>query len=105
MEMNGKTNDDLPDMFEGMNDNPQNTTPDGEPGTFEEILKRLETIVAEMEGGGLSLEESIKLYEEGISRAGSLTAMLRDTREKVMKLVQDRNGDVSVEPFDEGEGE
>jgi len=103
MEMNGKMNDDMPDMFEDMSDDTQNGTSGGEPGTFEEILKRLETIVAEMEGGGLSLEESIKLYEEGISRAESLTTMLRDTREKVMKLVQDRNGDVSLEPFDEGE--
>ena len=104
MENNGRNND-MPDMFEGMDDNEQNDASAEEAGTFEEILKRLELIVDKMEGGGLSLEESMKLYEEGVSRAGSLTSMLRDAREKVMKLVQDRNGDMSVEPFDEGDGQ
>lgn len=105
MEMNDMKNNDMPDMFEGMDENKENGASAEESGTFEEILKRLETIVDKMESGGLSLEESMKLYEEGISRAGSLTTMLRDAREKVMKLVQDRNGEVSIEPFDEGEGQ
>ena len=37
--------------------------------SFEAALSRLEQIVVALEKGDLSLEESLKLYEEGISRA------------------------------------
>ena len=33
---------------------------------FEEAFKRLEKIVGNLESGDLSLEESMKLFEEGI---------------------------------------
>ena len=40
---------------------------------FEDALKKLEKIVAELEGGELSLDEALKKYQEGIelSRACS----------------------------------
>jgi len=72
---------------------------------FEDILKRLEEIVAKMEGGGLSLEESMALYEEGMEKSGKLNAMLAEAREKVMKLVTDEEGKPTLEPFEEEEGE
>lgn len=72
-------------------------------GSFEALLKRLEGIVEKMESGGLSLDESMKLYEEGIKKAGILTAKLADARNKVMKLVEGMNGEMSLEEFDEGE--
>ena len=72
-------------------------------GSFEALLKRLEEIVEKMESGGLSLDESMKLYEEGINKAGTLTAKLADARNKVMKLVEGMNGEMSLEEFDEGE--
>ena len=34
--------------------------------TFEDQLKRLEDIVGRMESGDLTLDESLKLYEEGV---------------------------------------
>ena len=71
--------------------------------SFETTLKRLEEIVEKMESGGLGLEESMKLYEEGIEKAGILTAKLADARNKVMKLVEGMNGELSLEEFDEGE--
>ncbi len=72
-------------------------------GSFEALLKRLEGIVEKMESGGLSLDESMKLYEEGIKKAGILTAKLADARNKVMKLVEGMNDEMSLEEFDEGE--
>jgi len=72
---------------------------------FEDILKRLEEIVAKMEGGGLSLEESMALYEEGMKKSGKLNAMLAEAREKVMKLVTDEEGNPVLEPFGEEESE
>jgi len=72
--------------------------------TFEDTLKRLEEIVAKMEGGGLGLDDSMKLYEEGMKNIGKLTSMLSKSREKVMKLVADGDGNVDFEAFDEKEG-
>jgi len=71
--------------------------------SFEALLKRLEEIVEKMESGGLSLDESMKLYEEGINKASTLSAKLADARNKVMKLVEGMNGEMSLEEFGEGE--
>jgi exodeoxyribonuclease VII small subunit len=67
---------------------------------FEVTLKRLEEIVEKMEGGGLTLDESVKLYEEGIKKADMLNSMLSDVRNKVMKLVTDSEGNTKLEKFD-----
>ncbi len=72
--------------------------------TFEDTLKRLEEIVEKMENGGLGLDDSMKLYEEGMKKISQLTSMLTKPREKVMKLVADNNGTVNLEDFDEEEG-
>lgn len=69
---------------------------------FETLLKRLEEIVDKMDGGGLGLEESMKLYEEGMKNAERLTAMLADARDRVMKLVGEKDGAAMLEPFVEG---
>ena len=71
-----------------------------ETNDFEALLRRLEEIVGKMDGGGLSLEESMKLYEEGIRNSDRLTAMLAEARDRVMKLVTDRNGKVTLDLFD-----
>ncbi|MCE5251406.1 exodeoxyribonuclease VII small subunit [bacterium] len=65
------------------------------------LLKRLEEIVNTMESGGLSLDESLKLYEEGVKKADKLTAMLAEARNRVMKLVGDKNGGAVLESFEE----
>lgn len=72
--------------------------------TFEDTLKRLEEIVAKMESGGLALDDSMKLYEEGMKKINKLTSMLSKSREKVMKLVTDEEGNVDIKAFDEKEG-
>ena len=69
---------------------------------FELVLKSLEEIVEKMERGGLGLEESMKLYEEGIKKIDILSSKLSDARDKVMKLVTDSEGVSSLEVFDEG---
>ena len=67
--------------------------------SFEVILKRLEEIVEKMESGGLGLEESMKLYEEGIKKIDILTSMLAESRDKVMKLVTNNESKSSFEVF------
>jgi exodeoxyribonuclease VII small subunit len=55
---------------------------------FEEALKRLEEIVQKLEGGELSLEESLKLFEEGIEISRTCTKKLSEAEKKVEKLVK-----------------
>jgi exodeoxyribonuclease VII small subunit len=74
--------------------------PKSDKNNFESLLKRLEEIVEKMDSGGLSLEEYLSLYEEGMKKAETLTSMLSEAREKVMKLVVDKNGKPSLEPFE-----
>ena len=71
--------------------------------SYEVILKRLEEIVEKMESGGLCLEESMKLYEEGIKKINILTSKLAEARDKVMKLVTSSEGISTLEVFDEEE--
>ena len=68
--------------------------------TFEKLLERLEVIVETMESGGLPLDEMMKLYEEGVRKAESLTSMLAAARTRVMKLVENADGEPSLEHFD-----
>ena len=76
-----------------------------EKKSFEEILKRLEEIVEKMERGSLGLEESMKLYEEGIKKTDMLNSMLSEARDKVMKLVSTSEGESILEVFDREETE
>ncbi len=57
--------------------------------SFETALSRLETIVGSLEKGDLSLEESLKLYEEGISRARFCQERLEEAETKIEVLSQD----------------
>ena len=68
--------------------------------TFEDSLVRLEEIVEKMEGGGLGLEEAMKLYEDGVARVARLEGMLAEARDKVMKLVAGEDGELKLEQFD-----
>ena len=53
---------------------------------FEKSLKRLEEIVAKVEGETLPLEESLKLYEEGKKLIASLEKTLNAAERKVAEL-------------------
>ena len=68
---------------------PQSEAPDaGAPIHFEEALERLETIVDELEGGELSLEESLARYEEGIRLSRRLTHALDTAEKRIERLVE-----------------
>ena len=54
--------------------------------SFEEALKRLEKITQTMEGGGLSLEEAIGLFEEGMRLAKICNEQLNAAELKISQL-------------------
>jgi exodeoxyribonuclease VII small subunit len=72
---------------------------------FEESLKRLEKIVDRLEDDELSLEESLKLFEEGVGLARACGQRLDEAEKKVTLLVKDREGILREEPFDSEEGD
>ena len=57
--------------------------------SFETALSRLEQIVGALEKGDLSLEDSLKLYEEGIARARFCQQRLEEAESKIEVLSQD----------------
>ena len=68
--------------------------------SFEESLKRLETVVDQLEKGELTLEESLKLFEEGVNLTGTCKQELDAAEGKVQMLVKQRDGSLKAEPFD-----
>jgi exodeoxyribonuclease VII small subunit len=59
---------------------------------FEQAMARLEAIVGELEKGDLPLDESLKIFEEGIRLSKSCLKILEDAERKVEVLIQDKNG-------------
>ncbi|HVO76821.1 MAG TPA: exodeoxyribonuclease VII small subunit [Candidatus Bathyarchaeia archaeon] len=60
--------------------------------SFEEALGRLDEIVKRLEEGDVPLEESMKLYEEGM-RLGSLCRRILSEAEERMKQLTEENAD------------
>ncbi len=60
--------------------------------TFEESLNRLEQIVEVLEAGNASLDESIKLYEEGMTLAKSCMTRLNEAKLKLKKIQKNAGG-------------
>ena len=56
--------------------------------TFEQAINRLEEIVAELEEGNLPLEESLKIYEEGVELTKFCSTKLNETEDKIKTLVK-----------------
>ena len=54
--------------------------------TFEQAIKRLEEITALIEKGELSLDESVKLYEEGVKLMGVCESLLDNAQLKIEKF-------------------
>jgi exodeoxyribonuclease VII small subunit len=65
---------------------------------FEQSLEKLETLVARMEKGDLSLEESLKTFEEGIKLTRECQQALAKAEQKVKMLIEE-NGQFTETDF------
>jgi len=74
--------------------------------SFEKALISLEQIVEKLEKGGLSLSESLSLFEKGVKLARFLREELSKAEKKVEILLKDEKGEIRAEPFgiDQAEG-
>jgi exodeoxyribonuclease VII small subunit len=70
---------------------------------FETALARLEEIVQKLEEGDLPLEQSLKLFEEGIRLSRICNTRLEAAERKVEILLKDKAGDMIAKPLEEEE--
>ena len=68
--------------------------------SFEEAIKRLETIVHRLEAGNIPLEESLKLFEEGMRLIRHCQQKLDEVEKKVELLIKNEQGEYETKPFD-----
>jgi len=70
---------------------------------FEIALARLEEIVQGLEKGDLTLEQSLKFFEEGIKLSRICNKRLEEVERKVEILLKDKSGNMIAKPFEEEE--
>jgi len=66
---------------------------------FEDAIKRLEEIVKALEAGETPLEESLKLFEEGMNLIRYCQKKLDEVEKKVELLIKDERGEFETRPF------
>jgi len=60
--------------------------------TFESSLQELERIVRNLENGDLALEESLKLFEDGVKLSRECQERLNQAERRIEVLLKDENG-------------
>lgn len=81
------------------------TTADGKASDdrFEERIARLEAVLDELERGELSLEDSLKRYEDGVAELRRCYELLAAARARVERLTAKRDGTLETTPLGEAE--
>ena len=64
---------------------------------FEEAIKKLEETVNKLESGETTLDESMKLFEEGISLSRTCTKLLSEAQLKVTQLIAESDKEVEFD--------
>ncbi|MFT6275276.1 MAG: exodeoxyribonuclease VII small subunit [Halioglobus sp.] len=78
--------------------------PEANEAALEPTLQRLESIVEEMEDSSMGLEEALKAYTAGVQLTRKAQTILAQAEQKVQLLLEE-NGEVSAQPFADGEPE
>ena len=72
----------------------------GKKPDFEYSLARLEEIVGKLESANLSLDDAMKLFEEGVQLSRDCQKYLEQAEGKVEILLKKAGGEMAAEPFD-----
>ena len=84
---------------------PKKPDPQKKPD-FERSLTRLEEVVRRLESPQLSLDDAMKLFEEGVALSRECQKQLEDAEGRVEILLKKADGKLAAEPFEpEGENE
>ncbi len=76
-----------------------NPSDENEKMSFEEAMEALETVVAKLDSGEGTLDESIELFQKGISLSRLCSARLEEIEKKVKILTEDKTGNKNEEDF------
>lgn len=68
--------------------------------SFESLLNELESTVAKLEAGDLSLDESLALFKRGMELAKQCTALLEQAELRIKELAPQGDGDSAIQDFD-----
>lgn len=68
--------------------------------TFEQQLNALEALIAQMEAGGMSLEESVKQYESGVKMLDELEKTLGEVAQRLTVIRKGENGQDEEQPLE-----
>ncbi|GEN26118.1 exodeoxyribonuclease VII small subunit [Halomonas cupida] len=71
----------------------------GEPQDFGSTMQRLESLVEQLEAGELSLEDSLKAFEQGVALARDAQRRLDEAELKVRQLTESEEGGMELTPF------
>ncbi len=72
--------------------------------TYDALVARLEKVVGELEGGQLTLEQSIEKFAEGVKLARDATRKLDEAEARVELLVRAADGGDDAVPFEPASG-
>ncbi len=72
---------------------------------FERSLARLEEVVEKLENADLSLDEAMKLFEEGVRLSRDCQKLLEEAEGRVEILLKKADGKIAAEPFEPEEEE
>jgi exodeoxyribonuclease VII small subunit len=70
---------------------------------FEDALERLEKIVSQLEEGELALDESLKIFEEGIKLSRLCSGKLEEAEKKIEVLMKNKEGQLEKKPLNKKE--
>lgn len=68
--------------------------------SFEDAMKKLEVIVARLEGGDLPLEESLQIFEEGVRLTRVCSSRLDDAEKRIEILMRKNANEVEARKED-----
>ena len=72
----------------------------GKKPDFEFALARLEEIVGKLENANLSLDDAMKLFEEGVQLSRDCQKYLEQAEGKVEILLKKAGSEIAAEPFE-----
>ncbi|MFM7202737.1 MAG: exodeoxyribonuclease VII small subunit [Myxococcota bacterium] len=71
-----------------------------EATSYEDAVAQLEAIVRKLEADGTSLDDSLKLFEEGVRLSRHCALKLDEAEKKVLVLTEQRDGSFNTTPFE-----
>lgn len=83
-----------------MNPAPNKAAEPHRKGDFEKSLTRLEEVVKRLESTDLSLDEAMKLFEEGVRLSRDCQKQLEEAEGRVEILLKKADGKIAAEPFE-----